>query len=199
MTSNLKYRIGLILGLIAISIWALWPRTVKERVRQPDGTFAYVDVKRIPLKQGLDLKGGMQLTLEVDETKGTVADKAQALENALRVIRNRVDEFGVAEPVVQKVGEERIFVELPGVDDPQRAQEVVQKAAFLEFQIVDESGALDKVLPRLDAVVRDKGGAIAANVNPDAPRSQGVTSLFAPGDTAARADSASGDTAVAQK
>jgi preprotein translocase subunit SecD len=198
MTSNLKYRVGLILGLIAISIWALWPRTVKERVRQADGSFAYVDVKRIPLKQGLDLKGGMQLTLEVDETKGAVADKAQALENALRVIRNRVDEFGVAEPVVQKVGEERIFVELPGVDDPQRAQEVVQKAAFLEFQIVDETGALDKALPRLDAIVKERGGAVATSANSDATRSQGVTSLFAPGDTAAAtADSAAGDSAVA--
>ena len=198
MTSNLKYRIGLILGLVAISIWALWPRTVKERVRQTDGSYAYVDVKRIPLKQGLDLKGGMQLTLEVDESKGAVADKAQALENALRVIRNRVDEFGVAEPVVQKVGEERIFVELPGVDDPQRAQEVVQKAAFLEFQIVDETNALDKVLPRLDAIVKERGGTVAANVDADAPRSQGVTSLFAPGDTAAAAtDSAKGDSAVA--
>jgi preprotein translocase subunit SecD len=89
----------------------------------------------------------MHLTLEVDESKQAVADKSEALDRALKVVRQRIDEFGVAEPVVQKVGTDRIIVELPGIDDAERAQDVVQKSAFLEFQITDESGALDKAMP----------------------------------------------------
>ena len=140
---NLKYRIAIILLLVAASGWALWPRQVIERVKR-NGVFVYDTVDRVPLKRGLDLRGGMHLALEIDESRGTVADKSAALDNSLKVIRNRIDQFGVAEPVVQKVGNDRIIVELPGIDDPQRAQELVQKAAFLQFQITDKTSALDR-------------------------------------------------------
>jgi preprotein translocase subunit SecD len=149
--SNLKYRLLLIGALVLASVWALFPRTVIERVKR-NGVFVTDTVRRVPLKRGLDLAGGMQLTLEIDESKGVVANKADALDRAITVVRNRIDELGVSEPVVQKVGEDRIIVELPGVDDPVRAQAVVQKAAFLEFQIADETQALERSLPRLDAV-----------------------------------------------
>jgi preprotein translocase subunit SecD len=167
--SNLKARVGIILALVLVSVWALWPRSVVERKKDANGSFVfgpdssvvYDTVKRINLKRGLDLQGGMHLTLEVDESKGVIANKSEALDNALTVVRNRIDEFGVSEPVVQKVGQERIIVELPGIDDPERATRVVQRSAFLEFQIVDESQALEKVMARLDQIVRDKGGALA--------------------------------------
>ncbi|MCR4340317.1 MAG: hypothetical protein NUW01_10580, partial [Gemmatimonadaceae bacterium] len=133
---KLKHRIAIILALIAGSLWTLYPRTVVERVKR-DGVFVYDTVQRVPLKRGLDLVGGIHMALEIDESKAPVADKAAALTNALTVLRNRVDEFGVAEPVVQRVGDDRIIVELPGIDDPVRAQDIVQKSAFLEFQITD--------------------------------------------------------------
>ena len=136
--SNLKYRLLMIAALIVASVWALFPRTTIERVKR-NGVFVYDTVKRVPLKRGLDLQGGMHLTLEVDESKGTVANKAEALDRALKVVRTRIDEFGVSEPVVQKVGNDRIIVELPGIDDPQRATDVVQKSAFLQFQITDKT------------------------------------------------------------
>ena len=138
---SLRYRIILILVLIAASAAALYPRTVKERVKVPNG-FVYDTVRRVPLKRGLDLAGGMHLALEVDESRGAVATKSDALDRALKVVRTRIDQFGVTEPVVQKSGDDRIVVELPGIDDPQRAQEVVQKSAFLQFQITDKTGAL---------------------------------------------------------
>src|SRR5512138_2039268 len=124
---NLKYRILLIVGLVIASAVALFPRTVKERVKGPNG-FVYDTVRRVPLKRGLDLQGGMHLALEVDESKGKVANKSDALDRALKVVRTRIDQFGVSEPLVQKSGNDRIIVELPGIDDPQRAQEVVQKS-----------------------------------------------------------------------
>src|SRR6476469_8128126 len=158
---NLKDRILIIIGLIVASVAALFPRTVTERVKRGDG-FAYDTVRRVPLKRGLDLQGGMYLALDVDESKGAVPDKSKAIDNALKVVRNRTDEFGVSEPVVQKAGNDRIIVELPGIDDPRRAQDVVQKSAFLEFQITDKTQALEKSLPRLDAVLKDKKLAVAA-------------------------------------
>ena len=63
--------------------------------------------KRIPLKLGLDLQGGMHLALELDQTKQVSADPARDLDLALTVLRKRIDEFGVSEPVIQKVGDER--------------------------------------------------------------------------------------------
>jgi preprotein translocase subunit SecD len=177
--ANLKYRILLIVGLLAASIWALFPRTVVERVKR-NGVFVYDTVTRVPLKRGLDLQGGMSLALEIDESKQTVADKSEALDRAIKVVRQRIDEFGVAEPVVQKVGTDRIFVELPGIDDAERAQDVVQKSAFLEFQITDKTQALEKVLPRFDEIARANGLSIDATpaVNGDSAKPTTVGSLL---------------------
>ena len=65
--TSLKYRLATIVALIIASIWALWPRTVIERVKR-DGVFVFNTVRRVPLKKGLDLQGGMYLALEIDES-----------------------------------------------------------------------------------------------------------------------------------
>jgi preprotein translocase subunit SecD len=195
---SLKYRLLVILGLIAASVWTLFPRTVVERVKR-NGEFVYDTVRRVPLKRGLDLQGGMYLALEVDESKGLVPDKSTAINNALKVVRNRIDEFGVSEPVVQKGGNDRIIVELPGIDDPRRAQDVVQKSAYLEFQITDKTQALEKSLPRLDAVLKDKKLAVATTGSApktDTTTSAGLQSLFT-ADTSKKADSSKTDSAKA--
>jgi preprotein translocase subunit SecD len=177
--ANLKYRILLIVGLFAASVWALFPRTVVERVKR-DGVFVYDTVRRVPLKRGLDLQGGMHLTLEVDESKQAVANKSEALDRALKVVRQRIDEFGVSEPVVQKAGNERIIVELPGIDDAERAQDVVQKSAFLEFQITDKTQAFEKVMPRFDEIAKSAGlsAASEAKAAGDTTKKTGATSLL---------------------
>jgi preprotein translocase subunit SecD len=114
--SNLKYRVLLIIALLAASAWSLYPRKVIERVKRGD-RYVFDTVTRVPLKRGLDLQGGMHLALEIDESKGTVPDRSEALDRAIKVVRTRIDEFGVAEPVVQKSGDSQIIVELPGIDD----------------------------------------------------------------------------------
>jgi preprotein translocase subunit SecD len=194
---SLKYRLLCIAALCAASIWALFPRTVIERVKR-NGEVVYDTVQRVPLKRGLDLQGGMHLALEVDDSKGVVADKGKAIDNALKVVRNRIDEFGVSEPVVQKAGNDRIIVELPGIDDPRRAQDVVQKSAFLEFQITDKTQALEKSLPRLDAVLKDKKVTVATAPGeakkPDT--TAGLQSLFT-ADTSKKADTTKKDSANA--
>ncbi len=199
--TNLKYRLLTIVALVLLSGWALYPRKVVERVKR-NGVFVFDTVQRVPLKRGLDLQGGMHLTLEVDESKGTIANKAEALDRALKVVRTRIDEFGVSEPVVQKVGNDRIIVELPGIDDPARATEVVQKSAFLQFQITDKSQAFEKSVARLDAILRDKGIVVAKrDAAPAAGASKGaLPSLFTANDTGkkkAAVDSTTADSANA--
>lgn len=182
--SNLKYRLLAILLLVVASAAALYPRSIVERTRR-NGVFVYDTVKRVPLKRGLDLQGGMHLTLEVDESKGAIADKSGALDRALKVVRTRIDQFGVAEPVVQKLGTDRLIVELPGLEDAKRATDVVQQAAFLQFQITDKTKAFEAVAPRLDAIVRDKKLTKAGgpDVRGDSAKGNGLKSLFAGADS----------------
>ena len=81
----------------------------------------------------------MHLALELDQSKQVSADPKSDLDLALTVLRKRIDEFGVDEPLVQKVGDDRIVVELAGITDPARAKAIVQRSAFLEFRITDET------------------------------------------------------------
>lgn len=175
---NLKARLLLIAAMIIASAWALFPRTVTERVKNADGVFVDTAVSRVPLKLGLDLRGGMYLALEIDQSKQQVADVSDALDRALTVVRTRIDEFGVAEPIVQKVGDTRITVELPGIDDRERATAVVERSAFLRFQITDKSQALERVAPRLDQIAKDRGLDRAASTVAAADTSRALTSLF---------------------
>ncbi|WP_412852482.1 protein translocase subunit SecD [Ectothiorhodospira shaposhnikovii] len=82
---------------------------------------------------------------EVFRLSGTVtsdylsAQRRLALQQNITTLRNRVDELGVAEPVIQQQGEDRIVVQLPGVQDTARAKEILGATATLEFRLVDES------------------------------------------------------------
>ncbi len=141
-----------------LSIYFLVPREITFRERDPDtGVMTDRTEKRIPLKRGLDLQGGMHLALELDQSKQVSADPKRDLDLALTVLRKRIDEFGVTEPLIQKVGDQRIVVELAGIDQPGRAKAIVQRSAFLEFRITDETNALDKAIPAMDRVLRSKG------------------------------------------
>jgi preprotein translocase subunit SecD len=99
----------------------------------------------------------MHLGLELDQSTRVSADPKKDIELALQVLRKRIDEFGVTEPLVQKQGDSRIVVELAGITDPGRAKAIVQRSAFLEFRITDRTGALEKALPAMDRVLRSAG------------------------------------------
>src|SRR5262245_11201825 len=103
MLSTLRGRIIITLAVLAVSIWQIYSKG---------------------LKQGLDLQGGMHLALEIEDPQGTLTSeaKADAIDRAERIIRTRVDELGVEEPLIQKSGAERLVVELAGVDDQDRAK-----------------------------------------------------------------------------
>jgi preprotein translocase subunit SecD len=73
--------------------------------------------------------------------------KDSAINQALETIRNRIDQFGVAEPVVQRQGLKQIVVQLPGIKEPKRAKDLIKETALLEFKMLDEDGTVKLDLP----------------------------------------------------
>jgi len=160
------------LGLVGVSLWFLYPtfkwyslpvqeRELREQEKDPI-------VGKI-LNLGLDLRGGTHLVLELDRTKLDPKFKLEeALERAIEIIRNRVDQFGVSEPHIARQGERWIVIQLPGVKDPERAKELIGKTALLEFRLVAEedvqralaSTLLDKKVPMSEFAQKWRDGTL---------------------------------------
>lgn len=134
MLKSFRGRIIVILAVLGLSAGYLWTRG---------------------LKLGLDLQGGIHLVLEIDDPDETLTPerRADAIERAERIIRTRVDEFGVEEPLIQRSGADRIIVELAGLDDESRAKEIINQQAYLEWKLVLETTEIDPALERLDRAV----------------------------------------------
>ena len=188
MFGTIRNRLILIGVLVAVAAFNLLPREITTRERGPDGVMRDLKVKRIPIKYGLDLQGGMHLALELDQSKKVSANPAADIERAVQVLRKRTDEFGVTEPLVQQSGSDRIVVELAGVTDPARAKGIVQRAAFLEFRITYKTSALERSLPAMDRALRTLGVT-----TPAGPARPSAVEQLLGGDTA----KAAGDTAAA--
>lgn len=123
---NLQWRVLLILVVLGLSV-----------------AFAYPPKEKISL--GLDLKGGMHLVLRVDTSKLSEQEAKDAPDRALEIIRNRIDQFGVKEPLIQRQGKDHIIVQLPGITDRERAIELVGRTAHMEFKLVaDDPNLLAK-------------------------------------------------------
>ncbi|GAA0395592.1 protein translocase subunit SecD [Streptomyces luteireticuli] len=106
-----------------------------------------------PARLGLDLRGGTRIVLETRDSPPARADAAST-DRALEVLRQRVDALGVAEPSLVRSGERRVVVELPGVQDPRRAVDVIGRTARLTFHPVlpaAASGGAARTLPDPDA------------------------------------------------
>lgn len=136
--SRLIINLLFILALVGAALIVDWPNGVHWKIKDKKIIDSNYDIKR-----GLDLQGGARLTYSADLSKIEGADKTEALNSLANVMENRVNKFGVTEPVVQtsKVGEEyRVIVELPGVKDSNEAINAMGKVAELEFKELDESG-----------------------------------------------------------
>jgi len=83
------------------------------------------------------------------------ATEDNAVSQAIETIRNRVDEFGVAEPLIAREGADRILVQLPGIDDPKRVKDLIKNTAFLELKLVEKGPSTDKA-----ALLADTGGQV---------------------------------------
>ncbi len=164
MTRSDQWKLYLTIAFVAASVWTLWPTfqfyslppKVRQEVLQARPALATNEAERVKLEQyaklrekairlGLDLQGGMYMLLEVDASKLGPAEAKNAVDQVMQIIRNRIDQFGVAEPSIQKQGTNRILVQLPGLVDQERARALIGQTALLEFKLVkteEESKAL---------------------------------------------------------
>ncbi len=147
MDSRTKQTLLVILILVAVASLALLTHRIDLPLFGEDETGKPSRFAREGLKLGLDLKGGTEVILEADFSKlGPKDDKDEALKGAMDVIERRVNAYGVTESLVQRMGTERVLVQLPGVTNPDEAIKLIGKTAFLDFreQKLDEKGAVVK-------------------------------------------------------
>jgi preprotein translocase subunit SecD len=83
------------------------------------------------------------LTLSKEEMRSL---RDYAVDQSLETIRNRIDQFGVSEPIIQRQGQQDILIQLPGIQDPERAKEIIGKTALLEFKLVDDNVNVEDAL-----------------------------------------------------
>ncbi|MBU0880741.1 MAG: protein translocase subunit SecD, partial [Candidatus Omnitrophica bacterium] len=124
-----------ILGIVAavvVSGMLIWPPFTTK-----DDKGNVIQKGKVNL--GLDLQGGMHVVLKVDTTKLPLDAKKDAIDRAMEIIRNRIDQFGVGEMSIQRQGTDNIIVQLPGVTDRDRALEIIGRTAHLEFKIVSDN------------------------------------------------------------
>ena len=221
MNSKLTPRFLIIALVLTWAVWAIWPtiqyqrlsEVEKETLRE-EGKLEILESRTI--KQGLDLKGGMYIVLEVDlptlmenlainqDNKlksalnsireqlkispeadffslfSSISNKESlklsryyydygssndiiltalgeesedAINRVLEILRNRIDQFGVAEPTIQKQGNQRIIVELAGVQDSDRARSLLESTALLEFFIVKDITTTNQIMAKIDQVL----------------------------------------------
>ena len=150
-----KHKFGLreivILLVIIISAISVWPsiqvHTKKGEVKK---TFIKENPKMKFVNFGLDLAGGTSITLQIDQSGLKEGDDIKDIQaQSLEIIRNRVDQFGLSEPQISPTGDDRILVELAGVDDS-TAKSLVGSTAKLEFKILAESEKFTQVVGLID-------------------------------------------------
>lgn len=91
------------------------------------------------IKLGLDLSGGVHIVLQAKETPENPVT-SDSIDRLLAVLRSRIDQYGIAEPVIQRQGEDRIAIDLPGIENPEAALELIGRTAVLNFrQVLGES------------------------------------------------------------
>ena len=156
MPQNILNRVLLIVGVVVVSLFLCLPLEKK-------------------INLGLDLQGGMYLLLRVDTSKLAVQTekaKSDAVDRALEIIRNRIDEFGVKEPIVQGQGVDQIVVQLPGMTDRQRTLDLIKRTAVLEFKLVSNDSkaiadALAGKVPEDMELKESEGERLLVNKTPE--------------------------------
>ncbi len=151
-----KVNVVLVLFVIfvAAALWSLYPTYQLYFAKKTLSTEQENKLHKRSLHLGLDLIGGMHLVLEVDRSQLSKEEAKDATDRALEVIRNRIDQFGVYEPIIQKIGD-RILIQLPGVDQ-ERAKGLIGQTALLEFKILDEPTCYQDVFKTIDSRLKSE-------------------------------------------
>ncbi len=151
---GLRWRVALVAVVLILAFWSIWP-TIRYYTLSPEELSQMprsevMNLKKRAINLGLDLRGGMYLLLEIDRSKLKEEDVDEAVSRALEVIRNRIDQWGVFEPSIQRIGRDRILVQLPGIMDVERARSLIGRTAQLEFKLVADPTVVNDVLKKID-------------------------------------------------
>ncbi len=169
MDRTLKWRVILVAAVIIVALIYMYPTArlglLSDEKKAAMGEEELVELKDDAVRLGLDLQGGMHLVLEVDTTDVEDLgdeDIPNMVRRAETVIRNRVDKFGVSEPIVQTEGDVRIVVQLAGLTDESRAKALIGQTALLEFKLVKEGDEFRRLLAAIDEEFEDEIRALTA-------------------------------------
>ena len=152
------FREFIILAVIILSAISVWPSI---QVHSKKGEAKQAFLKENPklssrsVNFGLDLAGGTSITLQIDQSGLKDGEDIKDIQaQSLEIIRNRVDQYGLSEPQISPTGDDRIVVELAGVDDS-TAKALVGSTAKLEFKILAESEKFTQVVGLIDGFRQD--------------------------------------------
>lgn len=142
----------------SVQFWTMSPEE-KEQLNQADPA-EFFKRKQEAIRLGLDLQGGMHVVLRVQLEKLDENARKDATDRCEAIVRNRIDQFGVTEPLIQQSGNDRIIVDLPGFTDVHRAQKLIGEMARLEFKLLESFentellvGKIDKALAELNQTI----------------------------------------------
>jgi SecD/SecF fusion protein len=191
MKRSTTLSILLTLGAVVFSLFFLKDSIVfytKSQAQQNEYAQTHPNIFKKIINLGLDIQGGMRFVLEIDRTNLPKEATGDLLERAYTVIENRINGLGVAEPMIQKQGKDRIIVELPGFRDEAAASKVIGSTAQMEFNLLREPADLERAIKVVDNVVKGEkildtvGGVAAAkdtNVANKKEAQQKAQNLFA--------------------
>jgi SecD/SecF fusion protein len=209
MNRSWQIRVALVVFAVLASLYALIPTFRAAAISSEERALAASDsaltdpsllalhekigkIDAKAIRRGLDLEGGMYLVYEVDQEGMTPEQARDALQRVQEIIRNRIDQFGVSEPIIQTQGRGRIIVQLPGISDPERAKSLIGRTAQLEFRLVRPAEDFELVINKLDESFKATQGLESAAGDSTAVREPATVETAAqPADSAlAAADSA---------
>jgi SecD/SecF fusion protein len=157
MKRNTTLSIVLTLAAVVFSLFFLKDSIFfysKNSQEQADYVASHPNIFKKIINLGLDIQGGMRFVLEIDRSNLPKESTGDVLERAYTVIENRINGLGVAEPMIQKQGRDRIIVELPGFRDEAAASKVIGSTAQLEFNLLREPADLERAIKVIDNVVK---------------------------------------------
>ena len=207
MNRSLQIKAGLSIVILLLSIYGLLPTfralsiSSSEREAAQDNPERLAEIQTIDseaIRRGLDLKGGMYLVLEVDQEGMNASEAEDALLRVKEILYNRIDKFGVSEPEITTFGSSRIVVKLPGLQDPERAKNLLGKTAKLEFRMVKPNEDLTEVLEKLDHIFMGEAPVVEQAQNDAAFEEVSEEALIDPllaegSDSVSESDTTAGD------
>lgn len=150
------WKVFLVVAVLLVSVFFLQYSvryyTMSDQAKEDNPALAK-QLREKAFRLGLDIQGGLHLVMEIDTTKLPEGLQRLPLDESEAVIRSRVDEFGVTEPTIQKVGRKRLIVDLPGISDIETAKKLLKGTALLEFKLVAPESQINALVKSFDRLL----------------------------------------------